>query len=316
MANTKTNDKRCSNCNKIKSNGQFFKGIDICKSCLKVLIIEPQSGKISLKKIDSTMKILNKPYIEDLCIRVLNREGTTPTNFIGLYLKELNLNNDYKNATYLDSILFNERNRITKQVQTTIEKEEENKEEVTDDMRFFWTKGLADITDKEILILQKMYDQYTNNNDTTIVTSHKVQSDFMSLCKYELQKSKIEYNLEEVKTCQTLQKMIDDLSESLGIQAIQKQSDFNSNKFTIGLITRYAEDIKKRPIPRFVKDLGGICGINPIRESNKVDYVAGMAEATGVSSIGIEEAKTKLKEFEVKVDEIYDNGEQIDDDNN
>ena len=308
MANTKTNDKRCSNCNKIKSNGQFFKGIDICKSCLKVLIIEPQSGKISLKKIDSTMKILNKPFIEDLCIRVLNREGTTPTNFIGLYLKELNLNNDYKNATYLDSILFNERNRITKQVQTTIEKEEKDKEEVTDDMRFFWTKGLADITDKEILILQKMYDEYTNNGDSTIVTSKKTQDDFKALCKYELQKSKIEYNLEEVKTVQVLQKMIDDLSESLGIQAIQKQTKFDSGKFTLGLIARYRELTK--PIPRWEQDEKNY---NVMKDLIKTHYLGGMGISMGKSSPEIEKAKERLKEFEVQMNYSDDNNEEDDD---
>ena len=159
---------------------------------------------------------------------------------------------------------------------------------------------MANLPDREILILQKMYDEYTNNGDSTIVTSKKIQDDFQTLCTLELQKSKVQYNLEEVKTYQTLQRMVSELSESLGIQAIQKQAKFDNNKLVLGLIGRYKEDVKKEPIPRWCEDLKHY---NPMRDLIKVHYIGGMSSALGVSSPEIEDAKARLKEFEVKLQE-------------
>ena len=307
---------KCKVCKKVKDKRQFYTGSEYCKACIKSIATN-NDKEIYQEGVEKVMEMLDKPFVYDVFVRVAQQDKTTVDNFVGEYIRQINVDRNYKDGTYKDSVLYNKRNeevaKVKSQIIKDVEAVKEEEKTVDNNMRFFWTKGLSNIPDKEILILQKMYDQYTNNDDPAIVTSKKTQDDFKTLCILELQKSKIQFNLEEVKSCQTLQKMIDDLSISLGIQNIQKQSEFDASKFTVGLVCRYAEDIKKRPIPRFVKDLGGICGINPIRESNSIDFIAGMGESVGISTPRIEEAKAKLKEFEVKVEEIYANGEQIED---
>lgn len=292
---------KCKNCKKPKSPTQIYKGTELCKTCVNILAVDPKTKKITHEGVKKVMQLMDKPMVEDLFVRVANDEKTTNLNFVGNYLKQINLTKEYRDATFIDSNVINMKNdkmmNAKSNIDEEIKKEEKAKEEVTDDMRFFWTSGLVDLPDREILILQKKYDQYTNNSDLTIVTSKKIQDDFKALVKYELQKGKIEYNLEEVKTVQMLQKMIDDLSESLGISAIQKQSKFDSGKFTLGLIARYRELTK--PIPRWEEDYGNY---NSMKALIKTHYLGGMGISMGLSSPEIEKSKEKLKEFEVNME--------------
>ena len=268
---------KCKVCKKIKDKRQFYTGSEYCKACIKSIATN-NDKEIYQEGVEKVMEMLDKPFVYDVFVRVAQQDKTTVDNYVGEYLRQINVNRDYKDGTYKDSVLYNKRNeevaKVKSQIIKDVEAVKEEERTVDAEMRFFWTKGIAQLPDKEILILQKMYDEYTNNNDATIVTSHKIQSDFQALCKYELQKSKIEYNLEEVKTCQMLQKMIDDLSESLGITAIQKQTKFDRNKFTLGLITRAIEDNYKQPIPRWEEDYGHF---NSMKRLIKVHYVGGMA---------------------------------------
>ena len=308
---------KCKICGDSKAKANFYLGLPYCKKCMKSVITD-NNGDVTEEGFSKALQMLDKPFVRDLFVKIATQDKTTVDNFLGEYLRQINVSREYKDGKYADSILYNMKNeeiaKVKSQVIKEVETVKESEREINDEIRFFWCKGVANLPDKEILILQKMYDEYTNNGDPSIVTTKKVQDDFQTLCTLELQKSKVQYNLEEIKTYESLQKMVSNLSETLGIQSIQQKQTFDASTFTVGLICRYAEDIKKRPIPRFVKDLGGICGINPIRESNSIDFIAGMAESVGISSPKIEEAKAKLKEFEVKVEEIYANGEQIEDD--
>ena len=294
---------KCKICGDSKAKANFYLGLPYCKKCMKSVITD-NNGDVTEEGFSKALQMLNKPFVRDLFVKIATQDKTTVDNFLGEYLKQINVSREYKDGKYADSILYNMKNeeiaKVKSQVIKEVETVKESEREVDSDMRFFWTKNIANIPDKEILILQKMYDEYTNNGDSTIVTSHKIQSDFQALCKYELQKSKIEYNLEEVKTCQMLQKMIDDLSESLGITAIQKQAKFDNNKLVLGLIGRYKEDVKKEPIPRWCEDYGHY---SAMRDLIKIHYIGGMSSALGVSSPEIEEAKARLKEFEVNLQE-------------
>ena len=300
---------KCKVCKKTKDKRQFYTGSEYCKACIKSIATNDDK-EIYQEGVEKVMEMLNKPFVYDVFVRVAQQDKTTVDNYVGEYLRQINVNRDYKDGTYKDSVLYNKRNeevaKVKSQIIKDVEAVKEEERTVDAEMRFFWTKGIAQLPDKEILILQKMYDEYTNNNDATIVTSHKIQSDFQALCKYELQKSKIEYNLEEVKTCQMLQKMIDDLSESLRITAIQKQTKFDGNKFTLGLITRAIEDNYKQPIPRWEEDYGHF---NSMKRLIKVHYIGGMATALGVYSPDIEKAKQELKEFEVNLKDYEEENE-------
>ena len=302
---------KCKICGDSKAKANFYLGLPYCKKCMKSVITD-NNGDVTEEGFSKALQMLDKPFVRDLFVKIATQDKTTVDNFLGEYLKQINVSREYKDGKYADSILYNMKNeeiaKVKSQVIKEVEAVKESEREVDSDMRFFWTKNIANIPDKEILILQKMYDEYTNNGDSTIVTSHKIQSDFQALCKYELQKSKIEYNLEEVKTCQMLQKMIDDLSESLGITAIQKSVKLDTNRLILGLIGRYKEDVKKEPIPRWCQDLKHY---NPMKELIKVHYLGGMANAMGVSNPEIEEAKARLKEFEVTLkEEIEDDTDQ------
>ena len=299
---------KCKVCKKIKDKRQFYTGSEYCKTCIKSIATN-NDKEIYQEGVEKVMEMLNKPFVYDVFVRVAQQDKTTVDNYVGEYLRQINVNRDYKDGTYKDSVLYNKRNeevaKVKSQIIKDVEAVKESEREINDEIRFFWCKGVANLPDKEILILQKMYDEYTNNGDSTIVTSKKVQDDFQTLCTLELQKSKVQYNLEEVKTYQTLQKMVSELSESLGIQAIQKSARFDSNKFTLGLLCRYRE--LSKPIPRWEEDLGNY---NSMRDLIKVHYLGGAGLAMSLSSPEIDKARERLKQFEV--DKGFDSDEDDD----
>ena len=301
---------KCKICGDSKAKANFYLGLPYCKKCMKSVITD-NNGDVTEEGFSKALQMLNKPFVRDLFVKIATQDKTTVDNFLGEYLRQINVSREYKDGKYADSILYNMKNeeiaKVKSQVIKEVETVKESEQIISDEIRFFWCKGVANLPDKEILILQKMYDEYTNNGDSTIVTSKKVQDDFQTLCTLELQKSKVQYNLEEVKTYQTLQKMVSELSESLGIQAIQKSARFDSNKFTLGLLCRYRE--LSKPIPRWEEDLGNY---NSMRDLIKVHYLGGAGLAMSLSSPEIDKARERLKQFEV--DKGFDSDEDEEDD--
>lgn len=269
-----------------------------CKDCLRKSTIDTNLNTVTMDSIRDALKKLDKPLIENIFSEVKNKEDVTNAAFLGKYIKQLNLYPKYKECKYSDSVDI----QIEQEKVMNSKIEEVKKYEVTDEMRRFWGRN-ASLSNQDYLDLQAMFDSFTKQEE---IMDYKKESDYKQLCKYELQKSKIEFDISSIAAVEKLQKMIDTLSDNLGIQAIQKQDSFDNNKFVLGLIGRYYEDIKKKPIKRWVEDLGNI---DPLRDIIRTDYLGGMASALGVSNPEIEEAKKRMDEFSVKLEEVYDDEE-------
>ena len=268
-----------------------------CKKCLQVMIIDTNIGKITVDKFKSALKILDLPFVNSLYVEVMNNENTNNANMLGRYIKQIGLKPDIKSATYADSIMFEIRDEQIKNSKV----EEVKKEEVTEEMKRFWGRGLEN---QDYLDLQEMFDNFTRNEEGM---DFKKESDYKDLCIYQLQKSKMQFDFESIPKVEKLQKMIDTLSDNLGIQAIQKQQEFDNNKFVLGLVTRYYEDIKKDYIRRWVEDLGHI---DPLMDIIQTDYIGGLGAAIGVNNPLVVEAKKRMEEYSVKLEEYFNEYEE------
>lgn len=268
-----------------------------CKKCLQAMIIDTNIGNITIDKFKSALKILDLPFVNSLYVEVMNNENTNNANMLGRYIKQIGLKPDIKSATYADSIMFEIRDEQIKNSKV----EEVKKEEVTEEMKRFWGRGLEN---QDYLDLQEMFDNFTRNEEGM---DFKKESDYKDLCIYQLQKSKMQFDFESIPKVEKLQKMIDTLSDNLGIQAIQKQQEFDNNKFVLGLVTRYYEDIKKDYIRRWVEDLGHI---DPLMDIIQTDYIGGLGAAIGVNNPLVVEAKKRMEEYSVKLEEYFDEYEE------
>lgn len=299
---------RCKVCGKEKtlnavnyyqSNREEYKEYGCCptcKICLRGSTIDVNLGTVTKESIVSALRKLDKPLVDEIFLMIKEREVSNE-KFLGEYVTQLNISK-YKNLTYADTVDL----EIEQEKRMNAKVESVKEELVTEEMRRFWGRN-AELTNQDYLDLQAMFDNFTRHEESM---DFKKESDYKQLCKFELQKSKIEFNIDEINKVEKLQKMIDTLSDNLGIQAIQKQDAFDNNKFVLGLITRYHEDVKKKPIRRWVEDLGNV---DPLRDIIKTDYLGGMAQALGVSNPEIEDAKKRWEEFSVQLEEIYDDEE-------
>lgn len=297
----------CNICGKEQALGKYYVSdreeySDIgkapyCKKCLQSMIIDTNTGKITVDKFKSALKILDLPFVNSLYVEVMSNDNTNNANMLGRYIKQIGLKPDIKSATYADSIMFEIRDEQIKNSKV----EEIKKEEVTEEMKRFWGRGLEN---QDYLDLQEMFDNFTRNEEGM---DFKKESDYKDLCIYQLQKSKMQFDFESIPKVEKLQKMIDTLSDNLGIQAIQKQQEFDNNKFVLGLVTRYYEDIKKDYIRRWVEDLGHI---DPLMDIIQTDYIGGLGAAIGVNNPLVVEAKKRMETYSVKLEEYFDEYEE------
>lgn len=307
MANAKVNKIQkitCSICGLPKAKSNYYTSTrkeyqvssggycPICKKCLSDMIMDLETQTITVSSFKKVLSYLDMVYIPSLFTEVSLQENAKSNNFIGLYKKSLNLKKEWKNLKFADSPMF--------EVEHEMKKNETKKEllfEITDDIRLFWGN---DLPPEDYKFLQQNFDRFTLNEKNM---DYKKESDYKTLCVYELQKSKIQYDLNRVGDVQKLQGLIDNLSNNLGIQAIQKKNDAQNDRFTLGLIARYYEDVKKKPIRRWVEDLGNI---DMIDKTIKTYYLGGILQAMQINNPNIEQYKKEVEQFTVKLDEILE----------
>ncbi len=307
MANAKgkkTEKIICSICGEEKAKSNYFLSTrkeyqvsnngycPICKKCMSNLLIDIDTKSITITNFKRVLSYLDMVYIPSLFTEVSLQENVNANNFIGLYKKSLNLKKEWKNLKFADSPRF--------EVDQNMAKNETKKEllfEITDDIKLFWGN---DLPPEDYKFLQQNFDRFTVNEKNM---DYKKESDYKTLCVYELQKSKIQYDLSKVADVQKLQGLIDNLSNNLGIQAIQKKNDEQNDRFTLGLIARYHEDVKKKPIRRWVEDLGNK---DMIDKTIKTYYLGGILQAMQINNPNIEQYKKEVEQFTVKLDEILE----------
>lgn len=217
-----------------------------CKKCLKTMVIDLNTNKITVDKFKQALKILNIPFVNSLYVDVYNRNGMTNDKMIGAYISAVNLNPEIKKCTYQDSVLFEIKEE---QLKNSIV-EQDSKKEVTSDMIMFWGKGLAS---DDYFDLQARFDRFMSSEEDPYNLDYKKELDYKKLVIWEFQLSKIQYDLDKIKEASQLQKNIADLSNDLGIKAIQKKED-NSNKGAYDLFIKKIETT--RPVFDFERDLG------------------------------------------------------------
>lgn len=294
----------CSICGKTQAIGNYYASdreefvntsgkAPYCKKCIKSMIVDTNTGNVTIEKFKQALKILNIPFVNSLYVNVANRKGMTNDKFAGAYISAVNLNPDIKNCSFQDSIMFEikEEQLMNRKIEEVVQKE------VTEETKRFWGRGLET---QDYIDLQAMFDGYTVNEKSM---TKKKQEDYKNLCIYELQKSKIHFDLGRIADTQKLQGLIDNLSSSLGIQAVQKMEDDKNERFTLGLLARYHEDILKRPIRRFVEDLGGI---DPIQKKIEVYYKGGILNAMGIQNPEIEKYREEVEQYTVKLKQVED----------
>lgn len=270
---------------KISSNGYC----PICKKCLSNMLIDIDTKSITIANFKKVLSYLDMVYIPSLFIEISENEKINANNFIGSYKKALNLKKEWKNLKFADSVRFEYEQEIARN-----EVRKETDIQVTDEIRRFWGRGLSN---EDYLDLQENYDNFTANEKNM---DYKKQSDYKTLCIYELQKSKIQYNLDCVGDVQKLQGLIDNLSSSLGIQAIQKIDELSNDRLTLGLIARYYEDIKREPIRRWVEDFGNEDKFKDIIETF---YLGGILQAMKIPNPKEQEFREKIEPYSVKMED-------------
>lgn len=262
-----------------------------CKTCLRKSIIDQNLNTVTMESIRGALRKLNKPLIESVFIEVKNNTNTTNNTFLGKYVKQLNCYPKYKDKMFSDTVDIQLEQEKVMNAKVDYEKEQE----VTEEMKRFWGRGLEN---QDYLDLQTMYNDYTESEKGM---TKKKTDDYRALCIYEIQKSKIQYDLTKIPDTQKLQSLIDNLSSSLGIQTVQKMDDDRNERFTLGLLARYHEDVAKKPIRRWVEDLGGI---DPIDMKIKVYYKGGILNAMGINNPDLEEYKKEVERYTVKIKQI------------
>lgn len=311
---------KCPDCGKERTaNSQnFFKSnreeyedkgyCTTCKSCLINSTID-DDGEVTMESIKYALKKLDKPLVEKVFMEVKNKKNDkgelvmTNKRFIGAYSSQINLYDEYKDCRFSDTVDI----QIKQEKMLNARVDMYKNQEVTDDMILFWGRN-ANLSNQDYLDLQNKFDNYIKYDSDL---DPKKEQDYRQLCIYELQRDKLQYNIdkESVSMVKTYQAMINEIADNLGIQAIQKKEEFGSEKLVLGLITRYIEDVKKRPIPRYIEDLGGE---DKIKEIAGIEYVGGICESMGIKNNRQKEYDEMMKEAKVHPHELLTHDEDDD----
>lgn len=216
---------------------------NVCKSCFKELLINPETGMIDKHRFKSDVcRMLDIPFIPYEYTALVQKDGITTNNFLGEYRKILNVKRDYKNLHYEDSARFeNDQNGL-------LANSEKEYEQVTPEMIEFWGRGFPP---EYYIDVQKRYDNFMEFEDLDKL-DYKKQSDYKTLCQLEHKKTEMFQDKETKATdIRSITDAISKLSEDLNIKALQKKNDeSNTGHYIIGLVTKYIEDVKLTPIPK------------------------------------------------------------------
>lgn len=289
---TKSTKIKCSMCEKSYSTNsdKFYSTknpkyaeygglMNICKNCISKMIVDT-NGMVSPDRFKVILEELDIVYIPKLFFELKTAE-TSPSVFLGEYRKKINLNKDYRNATYRDSLGF-------KYQEEEIKKEEEN---VTQAMIDFWGEGLEN---KDYLELDRMYNRFIENEENL---DYKKQIDYQTLCCLELKRKKLMVNgsVDELKkVIETISK----ISQDLNIKAIQKKEDLNNNlHYIVGLVTRHIEDVRKEPILSF-KDYAGDYSKSELEKIIDLHYTAQILDSFEMHNPFKDEWEEEKKKYE------------------
>ena len=298
---------RCKVCGKEKtlnavnyyqSNREEYKEYGCCptcKICLRRSTIDTNLGTVTKESIVSALKKLDKPLVDEIFLMIKEREVSNE-KFLGEYITQLNISK-YKNLTYADTVDL----EIEQEKRMNAKVDYVKDQEITDEMKRFWGGKLLN---EDYLDLQARFDRFIENEENPESMDYKKELDYKKLCVLEFQLSKIQYDMDKIKEATQLNKNIADLSNDLGIKAIQKKEDRNSNKHYIaGLITKFIENVKKEPI---LKPEDYMKGYNKseFEEELRLNFTAPLLDSFEMSNPFKEEWEKDKKKYEPTKEEV------------
>lgn len=244
----------CKHCHKSKALAtNFYKSTrpeyaelgycDVCKNCMKEIMLNKQTGMIDRVAFENEIcYMVNIPFIPAEFNKILLNPKVSPSNFLSEYRKLININSEYKDMTYADSVEFiHDENGI-------LGKKEKVYDQVTEEMQEFWGRGFSA---EYYIDVQKRFDRFMEFEDLDKM-DYKKESDYKTLC--QLERKKVEMLLNKDTKSSEIKSIVDTistLSNDLNIKALQKKNDEgNIRNHIIGLVTRYIEDVKQKPIPK------------------------------------------------------------------
>jgi hypothetical protein len=108
-------DLTCCGCTKTKKDTDFYSSynplhgtgkLPYCKDCIQNMCLD-NKGNISIEKLQETLKLIDRPFIEDLWKISVEENSTKP---IGIYFKNLGLSQNRK-LTWKDSCFIDNSNK-------------------------------------------------------------------------------------------------------------------------------------------------------------------------------------------------------------
>lgn len=147
----------------------------ICKGCLKELCMG-SDNQININGLMYVLKFLNKPFIKDVYLKLLNSEGGFD---LGTYLKDISFN-AYVGLQFSDS---DDSNSIKN---NTVAKNEIK--DITSDIIIKWGQGYSK---EDYKILEGMYDKWTEKYKSDTLAEQKTFK-FLCLKEFEIMKFRSE----------------------------------------------------------------------------------------------------------------------------
>lgn len=279
---------------------EYYGYCTTCKACLRKSTIDPNLNTVTMDSIKDALRKIDRPLIESVFMEVKNNPETTNVTFLGRYISLINLKPKYKECKYSDTVDI----QIEQEKILNSKVEDAKKLDVTDDMIMFWGKGL---TSEDYFDLQARFDRFISSEEDPYNLDYKKELDYKKLVIWEFQLSKIQYDLDKIKESSQLQKNIADLSNDLGIKAIQKKED-NSNKGAYDLFIKKIETTK--PIFNFERDLGNK---DEMRELLELYFYGYLMDVNNKKTEFTEALYKDIENYTPNINDIYNSDDDEED---
>lgn len=174
----------CTECNEERRTSEFYKSysnnsgiIHMCKGCLSRLSVDEQ-GKIDKEKFIATLRKIDKPYIEHLFIKNINKYDTAKS-VIGYYLKDLSLH-QYRTLTFKDSI-YEKAEQKTEITGSALS--DKDKYALSDEEREALIDKWGDYTDFELVKFERKY-KFMSKGYQILTPMH--EESLINVCRLEV----------------------------------------------------------------------------------------------------------------------------------
>ena len=174
----------CHECGNDKKQEDFYKCytnksgvVSICKDCFFKSCIN-DDGKIDKNKMIDALRKIDKPFIESVFIKNINKYDTAKT-VIGFYIKDLSLP-QYKECTYKDSV-YN-RNEVQEDV-VGLSVSDDYKYTITPDERLRLISKWGDFSDSELIKFEQKYQTMSKSYQ---ILSQMHEESLINVCRLEV----------------------------------------------------------------------------------------------------------------------------------